>query len=113
MKIAPEFGGDVVFAVGHGARAAVSLHDVAGLAADAFRDLPRFDGADPLLQRTALFQHKHPGGRVPSGQLVGGESAGRARAHDDDIVILHISSCGAPRQLARSRILRLFPQHIV
>ena len=26
---------------------------------------------------------------------------------------LHISSCGAPRQLARGRILRLFPQHIV
>ena len=111
VQIAPEFGGDVVFAVGQGARAAVALHDVAGLAADAFRDLARLDGADALLQGAAFLQHQHPGGRVPFSQLVGGESAGRARAHDDDIVILHITSLGRPRP-ERPAALRAFSHNI-
>ena len=64
---AAEGGGEVVLAVGEGARPAEAAHGVAHLAVDALLHLARHDGAAAVVDIRALVQGQHPERRGISG----------------------------------------------
>ena len=85
---AAEIVGDVVLAVGEGARTAETAHDRAALAADAGFDLISVDGAAAFAQSMAGFKYSHLQLRLVLHQLVGGENTAGAGT-DNDHIILH------------------------
>ena len=82
---AAEGGGEIVLAVGKGARPAEAAHGVTHLAVDALLHLARHDGAAPGIDVGPLIQGNHLEARVAVHQLIAREDAGLAAA--DDVVL--------------------------
>ena len=89
VERAAELVGDVVLAVGKGARAAEAAHDAAHRALHAAFHLAAVDRAFAFLERAAQLQHRDLQSSVGLCELVGGENAARPRA-DHHNVVLHM-----------------------
>ena len=93
IERAAEVVGEVVFAVGEGARAAEAAHDRAALAADAALDLLAVDGTAALVETVARLEHGDLQRGILTRQLIGGKDAAGAGADDDDIIMHNRFSC--------------------
>ena len=86
VQRAAEIVGDVVFAVGEGPGPAEAVHNGAFFAADTGFDPLPVDGANPLFQRAAAFQHQDLPVRAELHQLISRINAAGASPDNDHIV---------------------------
>ena len=92
MQPAPEFGGEIKFPIGKGARAAEAVHDTAGSAADAAFRFSRDNGADALPDRIAAFDHGNFQLRMQMVQLICRKNSGGSPADNDYVVVFQCFS---------------------
>ena len=105
---AAEGGGEIVLAVGEGARPAEAAHGVTHLAVDALLHLARHDGAAPGIDVGPLIQGDHLEARVAVHQLIAREDAGLAAADDGNVIAcVHVRSLTL--QQIRDRAVRSVP----
>ena len=92
-----------------GSRAAVAIHDMAGIAFDACLGHTPLNWADTLFQPATLVQDQHAGIDIQLSQLICYEYAAGARADNNDIILFHFISSSTSAIRTRSSMSCLTP----
>ena len=90
VKVSAEGGRYVVLSVGERSRAAVAVHDVAGIAHDAVIRQALAYRALTLVDHGSLVYHEDPRAVLPAGELIGHENTRGSRADDYNVIFFHL-----------------------